>query len=424
MRKERKQYLLGTFPAVPSEIEEQMYGKGARNFAVFLTHGDELYARCYHRYTKGELVERQRYVFAKDGCCRYGSETGSKWTIRHEFREPVFCSASYGYSFDNSYTVLNMETISQSCMKYSLADKYANHLLMEYMRLYCRHPNIEYLLKSGYDPIEEVVSGYWGGKVSLSVSKNINWKSNNLLKMLGLNRTEFAVLKGNKRYYDMYIYWRRQYPKYKPEELLALSKVFGYEHGTVERFCEATGLKPQRIARYLSENNILTHDYSDYIDQCRELHYDMHDTAICIPHDFQTMHERLSAIITFNTDNELRQSFAEHYSERKILEYSSGNLILRQPESIDEIEAEGSLLHHCVGGYAKRHANGKLHILFIRTADKPDVSYYTMELSISGKIVQVRGLRNCNMTPEVEFFVEQYKLYIAEIFSKKERKTA
>lgn len=426
MRKERKEQLLSTFPAVPSEIEEKMHGKGADNYAVFLTRGNELYVRCYHRYCKGELIERQRYVFAKDGCVRYGRESynSGKWSIRSEFREPVFCSTAYGYSFDNSYTALNMNAISQSCMKYSLAEKYADRLLMEYLRMYCKHPNIEYLLKSGYDPLIETVSGYWGGKVSLSVSSKINWKSNNLLKMLNLNRTEFAVLKGNEIYYDQYIHWREKCPKCKPEELLSLAKVFGFENGTADRFCKATGLKPQRLVRYINENNICKSDYSDYIDQCRKLHYDMHDTAISMPHDFQAMHERLSAIIKVNANNKLRQSFAEQYEERRKLEYSSGNLILRQPESIDEIEEEGSLLHHCVGGYAERHALGKLHILFIRTADKPDVPYYTMELSISGKIVQVRGLRNCDMTSEVKSFVEQYKIYIAEIFSKKERKTA
>lgn len=423
MRKERKQQLLGTFPALPEEIEEKMHGKGAANFAVFLTRGDELYARCYHRYSKGGLIERQRYVFAKDGCVRYGRDNGG-WNIRTEFREPVFCASSYGYTFDNSYTVLNIGAIARSCMKYSQIDKYVGELPMEYLCLYCRHPNLEYLMKSGYDPFTEKVSGYWGGRASLQIDPKINWKSNNLLKMLNLNRTEFAILKGYEIYYDRYIDWREKYPKCKPEELLCLAKVFGFGHGTAERFCEATGSRPQRLARYLSENNIRTFDYNDYLGQCRTLHYDMHDTAISMPHDFQAMHERLSALVKFNADRKTRTAFAEHYNERKVLEYSSGDLILRQPESIEEIADEGAALNHCVGGYAERHANGKLHILFIRMADKPDVPYYTMELSTEGMIVQVRGLRNRNMTPEVEAFVERYKIYIAGIFSKKVRKTA
>ncbi len=209
MKKERKEYLLGCFPALPEEIEKQMQGKKSVNFVVLLTNGNELFARCYHRYSKGELAERQRYVFAKDGAVRYGKDDGRRWTIRSEFREPVFCQSTYGYTFNNSYTVLNIEAIKNSCMRYSCAESYRNSLLMEYMKLYCRRPNVEYLMKSGYySLIYETITGYWGGRTILNVSPLINWKSNNLLKMLNLNRTEFKALKGSEYYYESYIHWR------------------------------------------------------------------------------------------------------------------------------------------------------------------------------------------------------------------------
>ncbi|MDE5753572.1 MAG: hypothetical protein K2H89_03380, partial [Oscillospiraceae bacterium] len=119
MRKARKEELLHRFPAVPHEIMEQMKGKGAENFAVMLTHGRELFVRCYHRYSNGKLAERQRYVFADDGSVRYGIDNDGIWRIRKEFREPVFCKAGYGYSFDNRYTLLNRDALDRSCMKYS-----------------------------------------------------------------------------------------------------------------------------------------------------------------------------------------------------------------------------------------------------------------------------------------------------------------
>ena len=96
-----------------------MKGKGAKNFVVFLTDGRELFARCYHRYSDGKIAERQRYVFAKDGCVRYGFGSAG-WKIRTEFREPVFCLTSYGYTFDNSYQVIGMENIDRSDMKYKI----------------------------------------------------------------------------------------------------------------------------------------------------------------------------------------------------------------------------------------------------------------------------------------------------------------
>ena len=107
------------------------------------------------------------------------------------------------------------------------------------------------------------------------------------------------------------------------------------------------------------------------------------------------------------------------------LEYSSGEYFVRQPHSMDEITDEGKTLSHCVGGYAQRHAKGALNILFIRKTDDPDTPLYTMELSTEGKVVQVRGLNNCDPTKDAKTFVEEYKKYIAPLFERqKARKTA
>jgi len=430
MKKERKEALLREFPPVPDDIMQKMLTKSkyARNYAVMLTRGNELFVRCFHQYCKGALVERQRYVFAKDGCCRYGSKYGTSWQIRTEFREPVFCLTSYGYNFDNSYTVFNFEAIKKSCMKYSCAELYNGELLMEYMQLYCKHPNVEYLMKTGYDHLveERDVGYYWSVRKSLSTHPNINWKSNDLLKMLGLNRAEFKALKGFEGCYDDYLCWREKYPKYRPEELLSIARIFKSEYNSADRLSKTTGVRLTRLARYLSEQNARSRDYSDYLDQCRMMNYDLHDTAICMPRDFEAMHTRLSETINYKQNEETRKLFEEHYTFRKALEFSNGELLIRQPESLDEIATEGAELHHCVGGYGKRHAQGKLHILFIRKADKPDEAYYTMELGLRGEIRQVRGLRNCDPNKAVSALIEEYKKHIDGIFNdkKKARKTA
>ena len=57
MKKERKEALLSSFPPVPYDIAEQMCaGKNAANYIVFLTRGDELYVRGYHKYSKGHGI--------------------------------------------------------------------------------------------------------------------------------------------------------------------------------------------------------------------------------------------------------------------------------------------------------------------------------------------------------------------------------
>ncbi|MDE6730084.1 MAG: PcfJ domain-containing protein [Oscillospiraceae bacterium] len=440
MRKVRKEELLHEFPAIPDEIMEQMRQTGGRkkaaNFAVMLTWGRELFVRCYHHYCNGEIAERQRYVFAEDGSVRYGSNDGRHWEIRKEVREPVFCKSCYGYSFDNSYMILNRKALAASCMKHSQLEHYKGNLIMEYLHLYCKHRNLEYLMKSGYSGVVEetyTYNGFFREQEHLSIAYPINWKTNNLLKMLNLNRTEFKALQGSEECYLTYIYWRKIFPKNKPKELLLIGKIFGNEHGTLSSLCELTKLRPYRIAVYLDENKIRLSDYHDYIDQCRKLHYNLHDTAINMPHHFMDMHTRLTEIINLQIWEQAKErrrkqeaiyqeklkQFEKNMVERLSLEYQSENLMIRLPRSIGEITQEGAVLHHCVGGYAERHAEGKLHILFIRQAENPNVPFYTMEVTVDGKIKQVRGLRNSDPTPEVAEFVEKYKVYLQAVFVKR-----
>lgn len=132
-----------------------------------------------------------------------------------------------------------------------------------------------------------------------------------------------------------------------------------------------------------------------------------------------------SEMIKYNESQEARRKFKENMEYRKKLEFAHGGLFIRQPKNMTEIVNEGKRLHHCVGGYAERHAYGKLHIMFIRTAEKPDVPFYTVEVDLFGEIVQVRGLRNCETTPEVDAFMEAYKKHLAAAIGReKRRKTA
>lgn len=429
MRQARKEELLRSFPEVPARFMQQMQdGKRSENFALMLTRGEELFVRCFHRYGRGyknALAEVQRYVFAKDGSVRYGVDDCGKWQIRSEVREPVFYQQPYGYA-DKTYRVLNPEAIKKSDMKFCCYED-APELLIEYLHLYCRHPNVEYLLKSGYKHLIAVrCTGWWGNKMYLQCSECINWKSNDLLKMLRLNRAEFKLLEGREKLYEAYIMWRDVFPKIKPEGLLTIAEQFHCENGTMQALCKDTGLKPDRIARYLKAHSIQNWEYRDYVSQCKRLHYDLNDTAISMPRKFKEMHTRCSELVRYQATQEAQRALAENLAKRQGLEFAFGALMIRQPESVQEIIDEGKALHHCVGGYAERHASGKLHIMFIRKADKPDVPFYTVEVDLLGSIVQVRGLRNCKATAEVDAFMEAYKDHLAGIFGKqqKARKTA
>jgi hypothetical protein len=430
MKKERKAALLHSFPALPGEYLDQMQGRNlAENFCVFLTHGRELFVRCYHRYCTGALIERQRYVFAKDGAVRYifdeyEGENGT-WRVASKFKEPRFASPYYPYGFNNTYSILNFDAYKHSDMKYSMLNEFRCECPLEYLRLYIRHPNIEYLVKSGYGGLIDVrYDGYYGTLFSLYVDHRVNLKSNNLLKMLGLNRTEFKALKGREKLYRDYISLREHYPKVKPEDLRIIAATYGSEYRMIETHVKLTGLKPQRIARYLLENNVSFIEYRDYLDQCQKLEYDLHDTSISMPHDFHAIHERLSDIIRYKKNDLINRELAQHYDDRKAFECEYGELFLRQPGSIDEIIAEGKALHHCVGGYAERHAKGTTNIFFIRKESDPDTPYYTIEVSNDYRIIQCRGYKNDagrEKPDEIKAFEKEYTKYLEELKHEQQR---
>lgn len=101
------------------------------------------------------------------------------------------------------------------------------------------------------------------------------------------------------------------------------------------------------------------------------------------------------------------------------MEFESGELIVIQPKEIQDIIEEGRTLHHCVGGYANRHAAGELTIMFLRKKDEPDTPYYTIEVSNELKIVQCRGYRNNNAgnkkTQDIINFENEYQKYLKSV---------
>lgn len=418
MKKERKEYLLGCFPEVPYSALMVMHsGKESHNFIVFLASQNMLFIRGFHRFSNGKLEERQRYVFADDGCVRYGFNQDGTWSVRCRFSEPKFYFSYYGYS-DNSYSVLCKENIHKTCMRYSGAELYSGNLLISYLKFWQKHKNAEYLVKTGYSELVENDIKWHGS--------DIDWSSNNLLKMLHLNRAEFKALQGREtRYFDLKR-MREGFPELAPEEILEYSEFFGYRFGTLTKIQNRTSLSIKQIYNYFQKENLqyIMNDYFDYIEECKKLGYDLTSRQINRPKNFRKAHERTAEIIRYERKREVLESFECLKPEREFLEFSDDNLFIRQPESYDEIVAEGKILHHCVGGYAERHSMGKLHIMFIRSRDKPDIPYYTMEISTDGKIVQVRGVRNAPPTEEVSEFTELYRVHLAEIFSKKERKSA
>ena len=113
----------------------------------------------------------------------------------------------------------------------------------------------------------------------------------------------------------------------------------------------------------------------------------------------------------------------EETADVEALNLRSGRLFIRLPREIEELKIEGEALHHCVGTYSEKVRRGETMIFFIRLTAEPEKPFYTLEWK--GKVVQCRGFKNCDMTPEVNAFVDIFEKKMQEYESmpgKKHRK--
>lgn len=121
--------------------------------------------------------------------------------------------------------------------------------------------------------------------------------------------------------------------------------------------------------------------------------------------DVNELHRYHNMLIEINiTDKEARNKeeqerlnklAAKLYDQRKEkFEYADDNFSIVVPEEMNKITKEGVYLHHCVGGYISRVAEGKTNILFLRKNENIDIPFFTIEVNNHNEVIQIHGLYN------------------------------
>lgn len=160
--------------------------------------------------------------------------------------------------------------------------------------------------------------------------------------------------------------------------------------------------------RYESAETVIR-EYLDYLDMCQGQHYDLKNSFVLFPKDLQKSHDRVAARIKIKADMKMREEFQRTYKRVKgQLDFERDGMKIVYPASLDDIVAEGQTLHHCVGGYVSKVAAHKTMILFLRRCEEAEKPFYTVEV-LHGKVEQIRGIGNCEATPEVEAFMSKWE---------------
>jgi hypothetical protein len=96
---------------------------------------------------------------------------------------------------------------------------------------------------------------------------------------------------------------------------------------------------------------------------------------------------------------------AEYFAIKNTIDkfvYSGEKYSIVSPGTIDELDIEGNVLHHCVGSYKNNVAKGKEIILFLRKNSDPKTPFYTIDLDTDGYIRQIHTKYNGNISNDPE----------------------
>lgn len=106
---------------------------------------------------------------------------------------------------------------------------------------------------------------------------------------------------------------------------------------------------------------------------------------------------------------ERQQKYLKNFYEKaKGLEISDNTYSIIACKDLMDLVKEGRSLSHCVGSYVTSVSEGREYILFLRKKDAIDVPYFTVDVTPEGRVRQIHGYGNCNLTKEVKPFVEKW----------------
>lgn len=356
----------------------------------------------------------------------YYSYNDSALTHWKKGNRPVFSSWQYSFEADTCGHVYAKNlpdafqgTPWQYCPIADFYDHFREPMqALPFLQAYLQHPRLEHLVKVGFCNIVSDLA-YRYNPEGLDETQNrthrilkVSAEDVPFLKGLGVNLPTLKIFHGYAGVKDRQklLLWQLEH-EVKRDILPIL------EHMTVHKFIRYVDSQygflrfrktPHGSLRYRGMQALVS-EYRDYLDICRKLGYDMKNSFILYPKDLQKSHDRVSRRLKHRHDAKVKKDFKAVYQEISgKLDFEQDGMKIVYPTTPDDVISEGHALRHCVGGYVNRVVKRECIILFLRQCSDEDEPFYTIEVR-DNKAVQVRGMKNCAMTPAVEAFVTAWE---------------
>ena len=318
--------------------------------------------------------------------------------------------------FDTYAPVVNKEYIKKFPeYQYSAYEIYDGVNILQYLRLYEKYPQTEYLVKLG-------LSKYIESKQILEkVGKDKKFR-----KWLSNNRTDLI----NNIYYISAIL--QAYQKNRPLKEMQFYEV---AKRTLNREISFKPIRDmlngdyKKYFDYVSKQKINNRLYLDYLKACNYLGLDMNEDKNRYPHDFMFWHDvrideysTAKAIKDEQERKELYAQFSVIADKYLPLQHNKGDYVTIIAKSPAELIHEGNALNHCVGrmNYEQKFIREETLIFFVRPQELPEKPFVTVEYSLKQKrVLQCYAYGNTPPDNTVTYYINNVWLPYANKTLKK-----
>lgn len=403
------------------------------DFVSFIgkVEGGGFVVKNYKTFRESNYLDYKIHVNEMERCYINKDLNNKQWFhphFRYDFpsgsSSVVMCKGYYkNMSFTlpgliDTYTKNLKKIFADTPLKYCCLEKFAANMPIDApssILEMARKPFLEYFIKlKMFNLTTDVICS---SNSYMQYSHVLNYSSNNMkqiiklsgeyydyavknnpnMKMIGvlqeLQTRQIPITKENIAYVSEW-YWRLYEKELHTLNYISLENLIKYAKEQFKTVGNAT--------------HFIT-DYEDYIKACEELHYNLEDTMYLKPNNFTTMHDNTMKILQELRDQKKAVNIKKQLKKVKKFEFANQTLQIITPENSAAITEEGKNLHHCVGTYLDRVAEGRSIIMFIRKLTAPNKSYYTIEINPKDlTVVQCRGNHNANTTKEVDRFINEW----------------
>lgn len=360
----------------------------------------------------------------------YSEAENDQWTVRTTIRAPeCLCINVGGYpALPETVYANGSPDMTGTTMEKSGIDEYFGYYGAPgaYLYIWTKHPNVENLARCRLDLLAKIVYRCceplrYGASSPISLDNEhinlIDWNEVKPHKMLGLTKEQFRDIK---KLSDITVKELAEFNRYKKRwPKTTLPEFHGYHDmytavNWLEMITESGCYSLPRMTNYFIKQrggdaiNETARMWFDYMRMTRAVRGEagifepLQDVEAFPPH-LREAHDRANAAFLMmqrrqgeKAELEAKNQFLELYAKYKPLEWNDGEFCIVVPKSQTDLTIEGTVLHHCVGGYGQQHLSGK-PIFFVRHYRRPERAFFTLNENLQGKRphrIQLHGYGN------------------------------